>query len=66
MPGQIDPLICNFVGTGKAARLLGVSSEAVRLFAAAGRLPVVKTADGRALYPVAAVERLAAERAARK
>jgi excisionase family DNA binding protein len=52
------------VTTSQAARLLGVSSELVRLMLRDGRIDAQRTPLG-SLIPRAEVERLAAERAAR-
>jgi excisionase family DNA binding protein len=50
--------------TGEAARLLGVSSEMVRVWERRGRLSAVKTAGGVRLFNRLDVENLAKERCA--
>ena len=52
------------IGPGSASHILEVSVESVKNFARAGKLPVVKTMDGRHLFPLAAVRELAAKRRA--
>ncbi|MGO8854418.1 MAG: hypothetical protein ACLQO1_01720 [Steroidobacteraceae bacterium] len=54
-----------FIGTGQAARVLEVSTTAVRNFVASGKLRAIKTDDNRAIFVKADVEKLAAERAKR-
>lgn len=39
-----------FLTTGEAARLAGVSAETIRMWARSGRLPVQRTARGLCLY----------------
>ncbi len=50
-----------YLTTSQVARRLGVSQELVRQLVRQGRLPHVMTPHGR-LYPVEAIEQLAAER----
>ena len=52
--------------SGNAARALGVSAERIRQLEKLGRLPARKTAGGIRIFLRQDVERLAAERAARK
>ncbi len=49
------------ISTGQAARLIGVSEQSIRQWAASGRLPATVTPLGR-LFDRAAVAALAAER----
>jgi excisionase family DNA binding protein len=56
-----DPLLTN-----EAAQLLKVSPETVRVWERTGVLPAVKTAKGVRLFARADVERLAAEREAKR
>jgi len=56
-----DPVL-----TTEAARILGVSTETVRLWERKGILPAHKTTGGVRLFDRADVERLAAERRARQ
>jgi excisionase family DNA binding protein len=50
--------------TSQVARILGVSSEMVRVLERSGRLPAVKTAGGVRLFDPREVERLAQRRSA--
>lgn len=52
--------------TSEAARLLGVTSDAVRHMERRGLLPAVRTGSGVRLFDRATVERLATERAQRR
>jgi excisionase family DNA binding protein len=52
--------------TATVARRLGITPCRVRQLADAGRIPSVRTADGIRLYRVDDIERIAAERAARR
>jgi len=48
----------DFVRTAEAGRIIGVSSETVRLWANAGRLRVVRIADGSRLFSRADCDRM--------
>jgi excisionase family DNA binding protein len=52
--------------TSEAARVLGVSSDMVRIYERTGRLPAIRTAGGYRLFAQRDVERVAQQRAARK
>ncbi len=52
----------NLLTTSGAARLLELSSESVRAYERAGKLPATRTESGMRLFRRADVERLAAER----
>ena len=56
----------DFIRTATAARILGVSSETVRGWANAGRLPVTMTLDGMRLFSRSECERLRPTRGARR
>lgn len=49
--------------TGEAARALGCSPDAVRLWEREGKLPATKTPTGRRLFALGDVQELARERA---
>lgn len=58
--------MADFFTTSDAAQALGVCAATVRVYEADGRLPAVRTLAGWRLFLRADVERLRAERAARK
>lgn len=54
------------LSTSTAARELNVAAQTVRLWERLGKLPAVKTTDGRRLFFRSDVEKLKRERAARE
>jgi excisionase family DNA binding protein len=55
-----------FLTTGDAARVLGVSADFIRQLTRDGRLPAQRTRSGQRLFTAADVEQLAKERAAKR
>ena len=51
------------VGPGFAARKFEVSTETVRQWVASGKLASIKTEDGRNLFTLQEIDRVAADRA---
>jgi DNA-binding transcriptional MerR regulator len=60
------PKMENFMGRSATARELGASESAVNLWARSGKLPSVKTTDGRRLFRQGDVEAFKAKLRVRK
>ena len=58
--------INEILSTSTAARELNVAAQTVRLWERTGKLPAVKTTDGRRLFSRSDIEKLKRERAARE
>ncbi len=63
MPRETEPHPDDLMTTGEAARVLGLSTDMVRLLERDGRLPSRRTTNGLRLFRRGEVEKLAAERA---
>jgi excisionase family DNA binding protein len=63
MPGKREPHPDDLMTTGDAARMLGLSTDMVRLLERDGRLPAQRTINGFRLFRRGDVEKLVAERA---
>jgi predicted site-specific integrase-resolvase len=57
--------VSEYIGPSEAGRIAGVSSQTIRDWVAAGKLPALHTSIGR-VFEAATVERLALERAAQQ
>ena len=57
-----DDSLRDLISVSEAARMLGRSSDQVRAYADAGRIPVIRTRSGQRLFKASDVERLISQR----